>query len=88
MTKAEMYVVARLAGKGTRAAARHAGYARGVPSEGARKLWRWVVTLREDKGGLVRVMEREERRVAALRDEVRRLEGVLYLMRVARALGV
>lgn len=50
MGKAEAYVRARLAGLGTRAAAREAGFAAGRPSQDARALWKRVVALRETPG--------------------------------------
>lgn len=47
MSKAEEYVRARLKGAGSREAAKAAGFAGGVPSPGARLLWKMLLALRE-----------------------------------------
>lgn len=59
MGKAEAYVRARLAGLGTRAAAREAGFVDGRPSQDARDLWRRLVALRDTPGLLAALKEEQ-----------------------------
>jgi hypothetical protein len=78
MSKAEEYVRARLKGAGSRDAAKTAGFAGGVPSPGARLLWKMTATLRE----LPQLAEASAPERARVLRELKRLRKVQANQRV------
>ncbi|MFB6351802.1 MAG: hypothetical protein ABEN55_21650 [Bradymonadaceae bacterium] len=78
-TKREKYVLFRLDGYGAREAARRAGLAGGVPSPGARQLWKMVRAERGDDpseraGQLRRKLRRHNEEIRQLQARIEEYE--------------
>lgn len=75
MKKQELYVIHRLDGHGARESARRAGFEHGVPSQGARRLWRAAQLARMSGGCKDALID------AKIRDHRRRLAEARALKR-------